>query len=87
MADDQHPADGLIDAIRGIFNGDNIKQSLRDAWDRTVGTALPAASSHAPTKPMATNYQPNAEQQQQINQERGISPNAAAQIRAKAAGR
>lgn len=87
MSDDQHPADGLIDAIRGVFNGDNVKQALRDAWDRHFGSqqATPAATPSQPV-PSAMQYAPNAEQQQQINQERGLSPAAAAQIRAKRAG-
>ena len=39
---DQHPADGLIEAIKGLFNGDNIRQSIRDAYDRVTGQ--PAAA-------------------------------------------
>jgi hypothetical protein len=83
MADDNHPADGLIDAIRGVFNGDNIKQSIRDAWDRTVGNTQQAPAAQTPAQP-APNYQPNAQQQQQISQERGLTPAQAALIRAKA---
>ncbi len=32
--DPTHPADDLIKAVQGVFNGDNAKQAIRDAWDR-----------------------------------------------------
>jgi hypothetical protein len=34
---DDHPADQLLDAIKGLFNGDNARKSLRDAYDRITG--------------------------------------------------
>lgn len=43
MAEDQHPADDMIEhighAVMGIFNGDNIRQTIRDAWDRHMNSA------------------------------------------------
>ena len=38
MISDPHPSDDLVQnlghAVMGIFNGDNIKQTIRDAWDK-----------------------------------------------------
>ena len=36
---DEHPADQLLETIKGLFTGDAIKQSIRDAWDRTTGNS------------------------------------------------
>lgn len=37
---DSHPADELLESIKGLLNGDNARKSLRDAYDRI--TAKPA---------------------------------------------
>lgn len=34
---DNHPADQLIEGIKGLFNGEEIKQAIRDAFDRITG--------------------------------------------------
>lgn len=76
--DGQHPADTIAEAFKGLIDGSNFRQSLRDAWDRITTKAqapAPAESQQMNWKPQA-----NAQQQQQI------SGNAAAAIRAKAKG-
>jgi hypothetical protein len=52
---DEHPADEMFkpikDAIVGVFNGDDIKKSIRDAWDRmhsSVPAPTEAPKSNAP---------------------------------------
>jgi hypothetical protein len=73
---DSHPADDLAKAFQGLFNGDNVKQALRDAWDRVKGGA---SATVKPPQQMNWTPTPNAEQQ------KALDANAAARIRAKAA--
>lgn len=46
---DPHPADEIVEhlgkAVMGIFNGDNIRQTIRDAWDKHMNA--PETSSTA----------------------------------------
>jgi len=48
MAQDEHPADGMFepirDAIMGMFTGGNVKQAVRDAWDRMHGASEPQSA-------------------------------------------
>ena len=72
---DFHPADDLAKAFQGLFDGTNVKQALRDAWDRHFGSA---PKPEAPAQQMNWKPEPNAEQQKQLD------ANSAARIRAKA---
>jgi hypothetical protein len=40
--DTGHPADELLESIKGLLNGDNARKSLRDAYDRITGKPTPA---------------------------------------------
>jgi hypothetical protein len=42
--DDSHPADALLESIKGLFNGDNARKTLRDAYDRVTGNTPPPAT-------------------------------------------
>lgn len=81
MTDDQHPADSLIEAIKGTFDGDNIRQSIRDAWDRITGQQQ---AQPQPQPAQQTNWkpEPNAQQQQEINRN-ALTSAQAAKIRSK----
>ena len=53
---DQHPADGLIHSIVGLFNGDTFKQGLRDAWDQHFGNVqMPETNPEAAKQTQANN--------------------------------
>lgn len=52
MPDDQHPADGLIQTIRGIFNGDTFAQGIKDAWDAHMHPQPAPAAEPAQTAPI-----------------------------------
>ena len=77
---DDHPADGLAKAFQGLFDGTNIKQALRDAWDRHFGTAAPAEPSDTVK---AMNQAENDKSVQDANKS-FLTPAAAASVRAKA---
>lgn len=83
MANDEHPADDIARAVMGIFNGDNIRQSIRDAWDRMHAPTIPDAAPKSDQK-MNWTPQPNAEQQQDINKRNALDSVAASRIRTKA---
>ena len=77
---DDHPADGLAKAFQGLFDGTNIKQALRDAWDRHFGTV-------ASTEPNDTVQQMNKAANDKAVQDANksfLTPAAAASVRAKA---
>jgi hypothetical protein len=46
--DDSHPADALMESIKGLFNGDNARKTLRDAYDRITGQTAPPAPTPKP---------------------------------------
>jgi len=85
--DDQHPADGIVDGIvehvRGLINGDALKQGVRDAWDRMTTGGQSQQSAH--DKAVADmNAQANAHKNDSANAS-FIKPDVAATIRKKAA--
>lgn len=47
MASDSHPADDIVKAVVGLFNGDNIRQTIREAWDR-LPSLTPAPNRSVP---------------------------------------
>jgi hypothetical protein len=51
---DSHPADELMESIKGLFNGDNARKTLRDAYDRVTGKTTPAPDSSAVASAAAT---------------------------------
>ena len=79
--DDFHPADDLAKAFQGFFNGDNIKEALRSAWDRHFGPPSAQQDPDKPAQQMNWTPKPNAEQQQYLDAK------AAASIRTKAAAK
>ena len=82
MPDDQHPAQGLIDDIRGLFNGETFAKGIRDAWDRhTQATPAPAPAPQSPPRNWDAFVQADAENRAAQNK---VTPVAAANIRAKA---
>lgn len=46
MMNDEHPADGLAKAFMGLFDGTNVKEALRQAWDR-MSSKAPAVDPDA----------------------------------------
>ena len=81
MANDTHPADDLAKAFQGLFEGSNVKQALRDAWDRHFG----AAESKPSADPMIQKMNKDAmDKTAQDAAKSFITPDAAANIRAKA---
>lgn len=45
---DSHPADKLIDDIRGLFNGSTFVNAVRDAFDRHFGPSTSQPDSDNP---------------------------------------
>jgi hypothetical protein len=86
MNDDQHPADGMVDgivnAIKGMFNGDDIKQSVRDAWDRIHGPAEAPAQPDPDIQKMnkALNDKPYLDAAESFRKQ-ALTSSAAANIR------
>jgi len=76
--EDQHPADSLLETLKSAFNGDGIKQTLREAWDRLHASA-PSAHDQAIQQ---MNDQANAQRTQDATKS-FITPDAAANIRKK----
>jgi hypothetical protein len=83
MASDAHPADDLARAVQGLFNGDNLKQAIRDAWDRHFGPKPVDADSSDTVKQMNKAAMDKAAQDAAKS---FITPDAAASIRAKSSG-
>lgn len=77
MPDDQHPAQPLIDDIRGIFNGDTFAKGIRDAWDRHMNPAPTPA-------PADTSYHDSLVKAANASFQNKVTPAAASNIRAKA---
>ena len=84
MPDDQHPADGLIDDIRGLFNGQTFIKGIRDAYDRHFGKPQPAQSSDPNKDPYVRQEQADALKSFQDAAQKNLTAAAAAKIRAKA---
>lgn len=78
---DNHPADQLIEDIRGLFNGDDIKQAIRSAFDRIV---TPAAKPASATDPYMLHSDPDVAAANASFRQKALSDAAAAKIRAKA---
>lgn len=81
---DNHPADGLIDAIHGLINGDSFKQNLRDAWER-ITRSMPSITPKQ-QEVDSMNKATNDARVQRANKA-FIDQQQAAQIRAKAKGK
>lgn len=82
MADDQHPAQPLIDDIRGLFNGETFAKGIRDAWDRHMNpTAAPTPAPQSP--PINWQAFQDADARNRAAQNK-VTPAAASNIRAKA---
>ena len=77
-----HPADGLVDTIRGIFNGDTFIKGIRDAWDKHMGTAPTPAPPPVDDPWLAARAK--AATESFANAQNNLTPTAAAKIRAKA---
>lgn len=85
MPDDQHPAQGLIDTIRGIFNGETFAKGIRDAWDRHM------ESAPAPASPVDNSWHDSMVSAANASFQRAaqnkLTPASASAIRAKASGK
>jgi hypothetical protein len=84
MADDTHPADDLIEAVRGIWNGDNIKQAMRDAWDRIVSKTTPSESTDTSFHDEMLRNANKSFADQDAADKAKLTPKSAAAIRSKA---
>ncbi len=81
MANDTHPADDLAKAFQGLFDGSNVKQALRSAWDKHFGPAAAAPQESDTVKDMNKAAMDKAARDAAKS---FITPDAAANIRAKA---
>jgi hypothetical protein len=45
---DTHPADEFVQQLKDLFDGDALKQSIRNAWDRATGQKPKPASTDNP---------------------------------------
>lgn len=83
MPDDQHPADALIQDIRGIFNGETFAKGIRDAWDRHMQSAQ--------SPPPDTSWHDSMVKQANASFQKAapgtVTPTTAAAMRAKASQR
>jgi hypothetical protein len=75
--DDSHPADALLESIKGLFNGDNARKTLRDAYDRVTGQTTPPAPT---PKPVDTSWH---DVQVKATNKSFLDASQAADIRAK----
>lgn len=82
MNDDFHPADELAKVFHGLINGDNFKQSMRDAWDRITSSA---AAPDAHQQAVDQMNKVAADKAVQDANKSYLTPNSAATIRSKAA--
>lgn len=90
MADQSHPAYQLINAIKGALDGENVVQSVKDAWDRISSAASTVVPDDRQKMIDQMNKQSNDARVERANQslrDRALSEAAAAKIRAKAAGK
>lgn len=76
-----HPADEIHREVIGIFNGDNMKQALREAWDRMTNR-LPSMSAH--DRFVQQLHQQSNDQRVQDANKSFLDADKAAQIRQKA---
>ena len=63
----ESPADDLVDAVKGMWNGDNAKKSSEDAWKRVISMAQPKAAE--PSYQMNWKPEANDEQKAEIKRE------------------
>lgn len=87
MPDDQHPADGLIRDIRGLFDGSTFVNAIRNAWDQHMGT--PPADSDNPVAAAETKANDDNAVRAANDSFRRAALNQAqaAKVRAKASGK
>lgn len=87
---DSHPADKLIDDIRGLFNGSTFVNAVRDAYDRHFGTPAPQeVDSDNPVAAAQTraNDDKAVQDANESFRRAALNQTAAAKIRAKASGK
>ena len=65
----ESPADGIVDAVKGIWNGDNAKKSIEEAWKRVNSKPQPKAAE--PSYQM--NWKPEANDEQKAEIKRGAA--------------
>lgn len=63
----ESPANGIVDAVKGIWNGDNAKRSIEEAWKRVTSKPQPKAAE--PSYQMNWKPEANDEQKAQIKKE------------------
>lgn len=91
MPDDQHPADGLINDIRGLFNGSTFVNGIRDAWDRHFGPASTPQGVDSDNPEAAAQTKANDDNAVRTANESfrqaALNQTQAAKVRAKASGK